>query len=239
MTEIGHNSGASMVPTNITATIDDISEKAKRWKQAGVNDEAQAMKLTDFISKVRSTKTEADETRKAQRKPHDDAIAVIQDDYRPLLEALDRCLSDTLAIANDWTKQEQARLERERAKEIEQARSTLEKAERDLERAQIHGDYAGQAKAEAAITKAHKALGTTAKPKKAAMKSMSGGGRTLAARTVRRAEITDLAKALHHYRDEPEIAQLVEKLANRDIRAAKGKPVSIPGVTVTEEEKVV
>lgn len=239
MTEIGHNSGATMVPVNIVDAIDEISEKAKRWKEQRVNDEAQAMELTDFIAKVRSTKTEADETRKAQRKPHDDAIAVIQDDYRPLLDALDRCLTDSLAIANEWRKQEQARLERERAKATEQAKSTLEKAERDLERAQIHGDYAGQAKAEAAITKAHKALGTTAKPKKASMKSMTGGGRTLAARTVRRAEITDLAKALRHYRNEPEIAQLVEKLANRDIRAAKGKSVSIPGVTVHEEEKIV
>ena len=65
------------------------------------------------------------------------------------------------------------------------------------------------------------------------------GARTKSLRTNWRAEITDLYKAVWHYRDHPKMAALVQELANADARAQareqNGKS-TIPGVAFVSEQ---
>ena len=41
-----------------------------------------------------------------------------------------------------------------------------------------------------------------------------------------------------HYRDHPDLVAVILKLANADIRAAKGEAINIPGIEVKTERKL-
>lgn len=70
--------------------------------------------------------------------------------------------------------------------------------------------------------------------------SASGIGRTMSPRVSYRPEVINVAAAVRHYRDHPDIAALVAKLAAADMRKAKGDDsVNIPGVQFHKEIKAV
>jgi hypothetical protein len=68
------------------------------------------------------------------------------------------------------------------------------------------------------------------------VQSSSGSARTISLRTIRSANVTDASALVAHYANHPAIIAEAERLANADIRAAKGAAISIPGVNINEEQ---
>ena len=70
------------------------------------------------------------------------------------------------------------------------------------------------------------------------VESEDGIARAASLRTYRYAEVADATAAAKHYAKHPDLIAAIEKIANAEIRAAKGEAVSIPGVTVREEKRI-
>jgi hypothetical protein len=62
--------------------------------------------------------------------------------------------------------------------------------------------------------------------------------RAMGLRTYYRAKVLDSKAMVEHFAGHPDVIAAAEKLANAQIRAAKGGPVSIPGVEVVEDRRV-
>ncbi|MFV0411186.1 MAG: hypothetical protein ACK5LJ_16250, partial [Paracoccus sp. (in: a-proteobacteria)] len=122
----------------------------------------------------------------------------------------------------------------EKARLAEEARKAGEEAERLKAQAEARGDVFGQAEAEAAAKDAEKMAKAAAKETKTQIKSATGGGKTMAARTVWKAKLDPkeyrgraMNKAFSFFRDNPKYGHAVEELF---IRMAEAERRSVDGV---------
>jgi hypothetical protein len=65
--------------------------------------------------------------------------------------------------------------------------------------------------------------------------SAAGGFAATSLKTKRSAKVTDWQKLAMHYLSSGDLRATLEKLANADIRHAKGAAIEIPGVEIVEE----
>lgn len=206
-----------------------------------IQTEDQAARLTDFITGVKQRQKATDEDRKADKKPHDDAGKKVQAAYNPIIEKLKKAVERVTPMQTAWlTKlEEQRRAEARRAEE--EARRAEAEAARLAQQAEARNDIAGEAEAEEAAKRAAEMKKDAAglAKKRAQVKSATGGGRTTSLRTVRSAKITNVRMLFMHYQAHPDVAECLKRLADAEIRAAKGAPVNIPGIEVIEERKAV
>lgn len=219
--------------------VRDFADAAAAWKEAGaIESQEQAEKANDFLAGARKLFKEVDDRRKVEKQPHLDAGKTIDSDFGRLKDLIEKAVA--------WVKtplaaymQEQERIAAQKRAEAEaKARAEAEAAAEAVRQAEARNDLVGAAEAEEAAKAAEKAAKAAEKIKGGQVGSATGGGRTAALRTVRHAEIANINTAFLTYRAHPEIAETLVRLANADLRSAKGADIDLPGFTIITERKL-
>lgn len=224
----------------IAESADDLLTEARAWADGtAVETQAQADEVSRLIEELRLNAKAADEARKEENRPHDEAKAAVQAKYAPLwadpktkapgkvykaTEALKATLQPYLAKL-DAEKREQERIAREAA----------DKAARDAAeamRAAAANDLASREEAEAKVAEAEAAQ-KVAKAASNDKAHATGGSRAMGLRSIWKATLTDShAAAAHFWRLNPSAFDAVlQKLADDEVRQGKR---TIPGFDVIE-----
>lgn len=193
-----------------------------------------APKVRDLLGRVTEMAKKVEAGRKEAKEPHLEAGRRVDADFKPLtdtLTALKDAINRPLAA---WLKAEQ---DRQRA-EAEAARKAAEEAAAFQEAMADDEDMAAKAKAFADKRRIEAEMKQAQAEGAGRVQSAAGFTRAAGLRTYRSAEITDAAALVAHFASHPDVIDAAHKAANAAIRAAKGGPVSIPGVRVVEEQKV-
>jgi len=227
----------------ISLHVSDLLTEAHNWCDGSeIETQAQADQVARLIDDFRQAQKAADDARKEEARPFDEAKAAVQAKYAPLLAetkaqtgSIPRALSALKAALTPWLQ----RLERERQAA---ARAAQEEADRKAQeaaeaaRAARSSDLAAQEEAEALIAAAQ-AVQASADALANARSHAKGDGRAIGLRKTYRPVMTDRKAALMHYAaNRPDdLVALLQRLAEVDVREGKR---SIPGFDVIEEAKV-
>ena len=235
---VGHNQPPEATPFEIVKNgIDDIYAEAKHWLDGGtVSSQAEADNIGLLLDMARKSWTAADDQRKAEKRPHDDAAKAVQEKYKPLLtraELVETACKHALAPWL-WKIEAANRAQAEEAKRIAQEEAAT--AEQAIRQAQ-GGSISDLERAEEILRSAKRAAKIAKKTGKARAQA-SGGDRAVTLRTSYVAELTnetDFARfAWAHHRDE--LHQFLLGIAQRLVNAGR---YDLPGVTVHEQKTAV
>lgn len=236
---LGHNQPPGpFLPENLAAKIADFSDAAGAWLdlKAFANEE-QSQKAADFIKGGKEVEKLVDAERKTQKQPHDVAAKAVQDFFAPKISTIKIAHERVSMMQTKWLQSERERKERERKEQEAAARAAEAEIERQRLAAEARNDVAGMAEAEVAAKAAAKEVKAAAKPIAARATSATGAGRSMGLRTYWFAEVQNINHAFVAYRDNPEVRQLLERLATADVRAQQGEKVAPQGFTIRKEEK--
>lgn len=222
--------------------VSDFCDAAGAWADLKqIDSEIQSARLTDFVTGARGLTKQVEETRKAQKQPHIDAGTAVDSAFNKLKEKLER-VTDTMKVMQaDWLKRENARIAAEKAEAARVAKEKLDAAEKAAAEAAARNDFSGAVDAEAALKEAAKEVKAAEKPASAKAGSATGAGKAMSLRDVIEVEVESLGKSLMHYRDAPEILEVVRTLATREARAKGFDPKvhKIPGINVIVKQVAV
>jgi hypothetical protein len=235
-----HGIGANQPPDPLQAYalhLDDLEEQAKAFLDgSGVENEEQAEDVSRLLSMVRKAANDADDARKAEKKPHDDAAKAVQARWKPILDKAD-------LIATTAKKALAPFLQR---KEDEQRAAALAAAQEARELADAAARMAQEAKPDsiedqAALLRqrdaAQEAAQSAARLDKARPQAR-GGERAVGLRKAYRAEVVDEAAfarwAWSNRRGE--CLTFFETMAQRETRGGR---TDIPGLNVISVPNVV
>lgn len=227
MSDIGHNNPPEAAIL-FQEEIDTIKARADAVTEITAGN---AGDVNDLIKLAGKLAKDIDAKRKEEKQPHLDAGKEVDGTYNPLKDeatkAVDPLKSKLAAyIAEQRRIADEARRQAERIAAEETRKAELLKDDA------LVGEDAAKDAAQAAIDLAS----AKAQAKAATNVKGSEGFRAAGLRTARKAIITDAAKLVAHYAGHADVIALCERLANADIRAAKGAPISIAGVEVETSE---
>ena len=238
---IGHNNPPPYNEdelANLAKGAADFIAASQVWMKETIEDDDQAGLLADQISGLRGQFKKVDEARKAAKKPHDEAGAKVQAAFTPILTKLTRAAEALKPLLAKYVERK-AQIEAEEKRQAEaKARREREIAEQKLREAEAEGNIDAAVDAEAELTKAQKQEKAAAKPVSTQVKSSSGGGRTMAARSTWKAKITNIRQLFLHYQEHPDVIEVLQRLADADMRAAKGENPDIPGAEPLEVKSI-
>lgn len=235
MADLGHNNPPEAVELFederavwYSIQIESIKSRADAFDEINGENAGDANDLIKLAGKLAK---DIDAKRKEEKQPHMDAGKSVDAAYNPLKDMATKAVATLKArLAEHISEQrriaEAARIEAERIAAEEARKAELLKADA------LVGESAAQDAAQAAID----AAAAKAQEKAAANVKGSEGFRAAGLRTVRKARITDSAKLVNHYSNNAQVIELCERLANADIRAAKGAAIVIPGVEIETSE---
>lgn len=191
-----------------------------------------AWRVRDLIGKIDKIAKGAERDRKALKDPYLEQGRKIDASFRPVASLASGMTAPLKKLLSAFLA-EQDRIKREAA---ERARMEAEKAARAAEAAkedEFIADYA-QKRAEETDKAARYA------ELMAQQNTVKGDdpGRAVGLRTYRHAKVINAAMLVGHFANHSDVIALCEKLANAQIRAAKGGPVNIPGIEILEEKRV-
>ncbi len=219
------------------AKVEEFNAAAKKWLEIDqLKSDVQAQKLTDFITGGRELRKLIEAKRQAERAPWMQQAKIVQDAYMALLNRLDKIIDLPRSLQTDYMKRKQRDAEEKAKAEREKAEAERKAAEERARRAASALDAAGMADAEAELEKVKKALDRAAKERRAQVGSATGGGRTMSLRKVRSAKIENINRLFMHFREHPDVSDVLTRLANAELRSGAE---SIPGVTIEITEKAV
>lgn len=211
--------------------IDNLKSRAEAF---GDVTEANAGEARDLIGLAKALAKAIDAKRDEEKRPHLEAGREIDGTYKPLVDSAKyACAPLEKALTDHIVAQKRKAEEARRAAEAKAAAEAA-KAKALAEDALLGEDAAADAKAAE-----NEAKLVAAEEKQAGTVKGSEGFRAAGLRTVRKAKVTNRALLIAHYANHPDVWELTTRLANAEIRAAKGAPVSIPGVEVEETEVLV
>lgn len=227
------------VRDNLSAKAQEFIDASNHWKKAGeVTTEHQAGQLTDQIDGLRGLYKKVDTARKEAKQPHDAAGKAVQDAFNPILTKLKRAADALKPMLADYaTKKAEAEAEAKRKAE-EEARKKAEEAAAALKAAEESGDIGAQVDAEEAAKAAEEAAKKASEPTKTNVKSATGAGRTMALRTQKEVEVTNVRVLFMHFHEHPDVLAVLSRLATAAVRA-KGydhEAAPIPGIKITERK---
>ncbi|WP_333826890.1 hypothetical protein [Pararhodobacter sp.] len=234
-----NNPPGPVVPETLIAKVQDHTDAAGAWLDLkAITDKDQAEKATDFVTGARKVWADLEAERKAQKKPHDDAGKAVQDLFTPLLAKVKAATDKVLDLQSKWMQAERDREEALRKEREAEAKRVADEAEKRAQEAEARNDISGMIDAQGQAKAAAKEVKAAAAPVKAQSGSSTGAGRTVSLRTYYSCVVDKRGPALSHYRDHPEVLELIERLANAEVRAqpkdAKSAP---PGFRLIKEEK--
>lgn len=223
---------------DLAKTVDEFmaSSTAIRKKAVPIANEEHAALLTDHIGGLRGLTKKVDDARKAAKKPHDDAGKAVQEAFNPLLDRIKLALDFMLAEQTAWLRKKAAAEAARKAEEDRIAKEKQAEADRLAAEAAATGDFDAEARAAEAQKQADELAKQAAKPATVNQASASGAGRTIGMVKVRSAKITNINLLFLHYRDRPEVAEVLLRLANADIRAKDVDDSLIQGIEIIETE---
>lgn len=217
----------------LTVKVGAFANACGAWKDLGkITRMEQSERLTDFVTGARGLTKEVDAFRKAQKKKWADLAKVVDDAIAPLLQMLERCVNDMKPMQEAWLKAEAARIAAEKLEQARIARELAEKAEKARAEAAARNDIAGEVAAENAAKEAAKMEKAANRTTTARAGSATGAGRTMALRKVRSARVVNQNAAYMHFRERPEVADVLQRLATAAIRAGE----TVPGCEIIENE---
>lgn len=237
---IGHNNPPPFDPDvigGLRAKAAGLMAAHRDWIEKGIlEDDEQARRAADHIAGLRALKKEALAAKAAAKKPHQDAAKACDTAFDAVTLGIDRMLEKPLAMQTAFLKAKQERIDAERR--AEQERIAREKAalEEKLALAAASGDAIAEAEAEKAAKAIAREEKRAAAPVKAAVGSATGAGATISMRKLRHARIVNARLLALHFVQHPDMLDLLQRLANRHIRAADWDGVDLPGTTHYEEE---
>ncbi|WP_347822776.1 hypothetical protein [uncultured Planktomarina sp.] len=218
-------------PSPVELFAEQIASITSQVDVFGDINEDNAGAANDLIKRAGQIAKEIDQKRKNEKQPHLDAGREIDGTYNPLKEKAASSVTPLKkALAAHIS--EQKRIAEQARREAE------EKARKEAARLQaladdpLIGDQV-QEQAKEAMTEFKDAR---IAEKQAANVKGSAGFRAAGVKTKRFAKVTNSRELVRHYANHPDVVALCERLANADIRAAKGAPVVIGGVEVETEE---
>jgi hypothetical protein len=213
---------------------EEIESLKSRSDAFGEITDANAGAARDLIGLAKKLSKDIDAKRKEEKEPHLTAGREIDALYNPLSkDAKASTASVEQALLAYVTEQkrraEEARREAERKATEEAARAKALEDDELLK--EDVAEAAQKAEAEAKLVAAETKMAGSVKG--------SEGFRAASVRVTRKAEVFDNLKLVQHYALHPDVVLAAVKVANADIRAAKGEPIEIPGVKVIELESLV
>lgn len=206
-----------------------LRERALSWRGQEITDKNQSI-IAEEIKQVSDVRKRADADRKELIAPWQEKVKETNADYRDVIDIF-------LAIEADMKKGLQAyliELEKRKIQERKRAEEEFERLNKEAQELKddaLLGIEAARAAGDA-LQEKERLKRDTAKAKP------EGGGRALGLRTKRKVSVNDYGALVLHYADHYQMKELAEKLANMEIRAAKGRDVRIPGCTVIETKTV-
>ena len=244
---IGHNAAPQTPYELIEQKIADLYEEAKLWLDGEpVTTQGQADDLNNLIILIRAAKEEADELRKAEAKPFEDAKAEIQARYNLLigdtkavkgktilaLDAAKQALTPWLG-AQDAVKREVERKAREEAEAAQKA------AQEAMAKARESTDLAAREEAERLADQAKRAEIAAKSAANDKAKAKGGAGRATTLRSYYTAKITDKREFARHVwvRHPSHMEGFLLGLAQELVTLNHDQ--TIPGVEIIEERKAV
>lgn len=243
-----------LAPINHNASPEDVrfdellSRKDQLRKAANgfladndeINDEETSAKVTDFVEQLRACERDIEAARKEYKAPHKKAGDAVHIRFNGLKPELAKCLDIFKRLQGKWLAKLQAKKAAETKRKEEEALEKLQEAEDAQKTAdQPNGDIIGnQVRAEDAQKTADLAV---ADADMAASHTVKAGGnfaaKAMSLRTIWHADITDMDKAVDHYRDHPKVHDLILQLADADARSPEKRKTVIPGVEFKSEQK--
>jgi hypothetical protein len=235
------NASRSNAPTDpfeaFELELNSLFEEAENYLDGQpIENQEQADDISRILSRLRKATKDADEFRKAEKRPHDEAAKAVQLKWMTPIDRA-KLAEDTAknALAAFLRKQEEAQraaveaAKQEVARQASAAAQAAEQARPD--------DLAGQTTARvlkqnaiAAEKEADKLANTRVQ--------VRGGERAVSLRSVWTPALTDACAALRHYRERQpdELKAWLLEQAAKDVRAGAR---SIPGFDVTESKVAV
>jgi hypothetical protein len=218
--------GDNMPPPDATfgLHIDDLFATLSNTLAGGqVDDDIKESVIDELMDEFRKASKDADEARKVEKKPHDDAGKAVQAKWKPIIDKADRGVAECKAALTPYRVEKQ-RIADEAARRAREAAESAQKAAQEA----LHqsDDLEVKFQAEQDLEQAKKLTAVANKIDRSAT----------GLRTTWEAELTDKTAALRHYlKAQPdEFTALIQALADRDARGARPP---VPGVLYHERKK--
>ena len=239
---IGHNNGPvfnTEVVDAFAAEASEIADAASEWAKVAIGNETKAGELKDFLDTARAKLKEIEDRRKVEKQPFLDAGRDVDTAFNRVKDIIEKAGKLAKAPLEAYLKEQQRIAEERRRAEQEAARKAAEEAERERMIAERNRNAAAIIEAEEKAKVAAEAAKAAEAPARAQVSSATGtGSNRTGLRTHRSAQITNINQAMLHYRGHADLAECITRLANADIRAAKGAKITIPGIDIIEEQKL-
>lgn len=190
-----------------------------------------ANKAAAILERMSARGTQGEARRKAEKKPHDDAAALVQAKWTPILNPASALIIETKRAIVTFTKAEEARLKRiaDEERRVEEARLAKEAADKlaaeEAERARqaeaMGMEHQARSEEEIEAEAAQMAAQTVAAAPQPETKVRVGTahGRAVSKATVYGGEITDPVAFYQAVKDYPDVKEALQKVADRLGRA--------------------
>jgi hypothetical protein len=212
--------------------IDDLMLEARNYLDGEpIANEEQANAVSSLLNRLRRVAKDADEARKVEKKPHDDAAKAVQAKWTPIISKAELATSTAKQALAPWLRQ----VEEKQRHEAELARQEAERLARIA--AEAHAKATGNLEAQ---EDAERLLKAAAGAEKRAAKAdkvrplATGGERAVGLVDRYTPELADPVEALKHYKAAQPAAlkQWLVEQAQADVRSGAR---AIPGFTIHHE----
>jgi hypothetical protein len=240
---LGHNNPPDpplydpAVHAAMVAKVTEFTDAAGAWLDLQkIETTEQAERLNDFLTGSRKVRKSIEDARAAAKNPWQQKADFVYSVFNDLVLKMSMTLDLLTPLAADWLKRENARLAEVRRQAADEANRLRDEAEQRLNQARLNNDVSGMADAEKAVNHAANQERQAAKPVAAKIASATGAGRSIGLRTQKTVEILNINLLFLHFRDRPEVAEVLQKLAQAEVRAASWDGVDPPGTKVTFDQ---
>lgn len=207
--------------------VEDLLLEARNYLDGNpIENEEQATAVASLLNRLRRVGNDADDARKAEKRPHDEAGKAVQEKWRPILAKADLAADTAKQALAPWL----AKVEAEQRAEAEAKRQAAAELARIAAEQHRATDLAGRERAEQLLKDADKAAKAAAKADKAKPLA-TGGERAIGLVDLFTPVLTDPVLAFKYYRESnPEdLKEWLVEQARKDVRL--GARV-IPGFTI-------
>ena len=212
--------------------IDDLLLEARNYLDGEpITNEQQADAVSSLLNRLRRVAKDADEARKAEKKPHDDAAKAVQAKWTPIISKAELATSTAKQALAPWLRQ----LEDKQRAEAEAARAEADRLAKIAADARHACDGNLQSREDAErLLKAASAARKDADRADKQKAHAKGGERAAGLVDVFTPELTDACAALKHYRaaQPAELKEWLLEQARKDVRSGAR---NIPGFTIHHE----
>ncbi|MEL6678115.1 MAG: hypothetical protein AAFQ51_05365 [Pseudomonadota bacterium] len=242
---LGHNNPpAPIYDAEIVAKLKKSAEPllkdlGQAMKEGALATQEEIGRAVDLQKAAKKLQRNIEAERKKAKEPHLEAGRLVDAAFNGIKDALGLGLKKLDPKLNDALKRVEA--EQEEARQAAEAKIAEERAaaERQAEVAEAAGDLMSMAEAQDRQGEIDRAEAEAARAGPARLEGISGEHRPVSRRTYREAEITNVNLLFMHYREESAVAEVLKRLADRDIRSTSVDEKTIPGIKIVTRETIV